>query len=264
MYSLPWEQFRQRTHELPPRKTALAFFGSDLHEVREAGAHAEKQGYLLVWLLVETKETWAVVSRLGLLVQGCEKSRILWQVSPCLAHVISAVEQALTNTVSPWRAVDIACGCGREAVWLAMRSSWKVLAIDYLEKQLNRAKGLAEVHGAKAIEFKALDVEKESDALLTQAQEVGGYHLVNISRYLHRPLFSTLKEVVSPGGFIVLHTFMVGCEKFGRPRQPQFLLNPGELAQEFSNWKIIIDEVHPISDGRPTSFFAAQKLTITP
>ena len=55
------------------------------------------------------------------------------------------------------------------------------------------------------------------------------------------------------------HTFMVGCEAFGRPRKPEHLLRIGELREVFAGWDVLMDEVRPCSDGRPLSWFAARK-----
>ena len=70
--------------------------------------------------------------------------------------------------------------------------------------------------------------------------------------------------MIAPGGFLVFHTFMKGSEltAVGRPRRPQFLLNENELSSQFnpsSGFRIIMDKVETISDGRPTSFFVAQR-----
>ena len=46
---------------------------------------------------------------------------------------------------------------------------------------------------------------------------------------LHRPLFPALISSVAPGGILIYQTFAQGNERFGRPRNPDFLLRPGEL-----------------------------------
>jgi hypothetical protein len=57
--------------------------------------------------------------------------------------------------------------------------------------------------------------------------------------YLHRPLFPLFKEAVIPGGLVVYETFTTGQRQFGRPNNPDFLLQPGELAALFDDWEII-------------------------
>ena len=50
-----------------------------------------------------------------------------------------------------------------------------------------------------------------------------------VTNYLHRPLLPLLVASVAPGGLLIYETFARGNERFGRPRNPDFLLAPGEL-----------------------------------
>ena len=52
---------------------------------------------------------------------------------------------------------------------------------------------------------------------------------VVVTNYLHRPLFPALLGALTLGGVLLYETFMEGNERFGRPRQPEFLLKDGEL-----------------------------------
>jgi len=86
-----------------------------------------------------------------------------------------------------------------------------------------------------------------------------GYDLVHIGRYLHRPLLPKLNELVSMGGFIVYHTFMV--PSLGKPKKPKFLLQVGELHDHFGGdgFKIVQYRESTLEDGRPFQFICAQK-----
>ena len=171
--------------------------------------------------------------------------------------------EGIVTDLGEARAVDLACGCGRDVVFLAMRNWGRVVGIDYLSSQLERTRQLAKnnrITDEKQIEVVERDLEK--DGLPLHGEK---YHLITVARYLHRPHFEQLRELLVPGGFLVYHTFMKGCENttIGRPRRPQFLLNENELGSTFnsdSGFSIVTDEVKLISDGRPTSFFVAQKL----
>jgi hypothetical protein len=79
-----------------------------------------------------------------------------------------------------------------------------------------------------------------------------------VARYLHRPLFPWIKRLLKPGGIIIYQTFMQGCEKFGSPRNPNFLLKPGELREIFMGAEIWLDEVEELEDGRPVAAFIAK------
>lgn len=83
------------------------------------------------------------------------------------------------------------------------------------------------------------------------------YDLVNVGRYLHRPLMPVLKNIIKPGGFILYHTFMV--PSMGKPRRPRFLLNNGELLEIFSGFRVVFFKEGQYSDGRPAQFLCAQK-----
>ncbi len=49
------------------------------------------------------------------------------------------------------------------------------------------------------------------------------------TNYLHRPLLPALVAAVAPGGIFIYETFTQGHERLGRPRRPEFILQPGEL-----------------------------------
>ena len=52
-----------------------------------------------------------------------------------------------------------------------------------------------------------------------------------VTRYLHRPLLAPLLGAIAPGGVLIYETFAAGNERYGRPRNPEFLLQPGELLE---------------------------------
>jgi tellurite methyltransferase len=60
-----------------------------------------------------------------------------------------------------------------------------------------------------------------------------------VFRYLHRPLIEQIKAAVVPNGLVIYKTFTLGQAELGRPKNPDFLLKEGELAEYFSDWKII-------------------------
>jgi hypothetical protein len=60
-----------------------------------------------------------------------------------------------------------------------------------------------------------------------------------VTNYLHRPLLPLLASSLTSGGVLIYETFAEGNEQYGRPRNPDFLLREGELAEAFSNLKVI-------------------------
>ena len=55
------------------------------------------------------------------------------------------------------------------------------------------------------------------------------FDLVVVTNYLHRPILAGIIGAVAPGGLLLYETFAVGNERFGKPSNPAFLLQPGEL-----------------------------------
>jgi hypothetical protein len=52
---------------------------------------------------------------------------------------------------------------------------------------------------------------------------------VVVTNYLWRPILPNIVDLVGPGGVLLYETFAEGNEAYGRPRNPDFLLKPGEL-----------------------------------
>ena len=67
------------------------------------------------------------------------------------------------------------------------------------------------------------------------------YAAVVNCRYLQRSLFPALRSAIRPGGVIVFETFLREQARIGHPRNPAFLLEPGELRAEFSTFSVLVD-----------------------
>jgi hypothetical protein len=73
-----------------------------------------------------------------------------------------------------------------------------------------------------------------------------------VTDYLHRPHYPHLIESLAPGGVLIFDTFAVGNENFGRPRNPDYLLRPGELLESFSaELSIVAFEHGEVTEPRP-------------
>ena len=83
----------------------------------------------------------------------------------------------------------------------------------------------------------ACDLEAEPWPL--SGRQFGG---VVVTNYLHRPLLPYLVDAVADGGALIYQTFAQGNEAYGRPRNPDFLLAPGELLRAFDSLQIVAYE----------------------
>jgi SAM-dependent methyltransferase len=125
--------------------------------------------------------------------------------------------------------LDVACGQGRHVRWLAARGH-AVTGIDRSEAALTGLAGVAETVLA--------DIENGPWPLL-QAGQPRQFDAVVVTNYLWRPLLPTLAASVAPGGVLIYETFAAGNETVGRPSNPDFLLQTGELLARFAGWRVV-------------------------
>ncbi len=135
-----------------------------------------------------------------------------------------------SRTPSPWivrhagliagggHVLDLACGGGRHTRLLRERGL-RVTAID-----IDTA-GLADLAGDPLVEIVETDLERPGAAPLAGLR----FDAVVVTGYLFRPLLVPLIECLEPGGVFLYETFALGNERFGRPRNPDYLLQRGEL-----------------------------------
>jgi SAM-dependent methyltransferase len=115
--------------------------------------------------------------------------------------------------------LDLACGEGRHARYLAALGH-RVLAID------RDPQALTLLTGVEGVE--TLEADLETDGWPLGARRFG---LVVVTNYLHRPLLPAIEGAVRDDGLLVYETFARGNERFGKPANPAFLLEPGELLE---------------------------------
>lgn len=139
--------------------------------------------------------------------------------------------------------LDLACGGGRHSR-LFLERGHPVTALD---RDLSGLGELASQAGLEAVEA---DLEDGSAFPLAERRFAG----VIVSRYLYRPLFPTLIDLVSPGGCLVYETFARGNERFGKPRNPDHLLQPGELLEVLrGRLRVVAYEDLVIEQPRPAA-----------
>ena len=129
--------------------------------------------------------------------------------------------------------LDLACGTGRNGLLLAQHGIDVVFA-DKSDTALNIVKN--QIQG-RTLPGRCWQVDLE----LPETNPFSGQTFSGILgfRYLHRPLFPALKNALIGGGLIVYETFTVENRRFGRPSNPDFLLNHGELKMIVHDWQRI-------------------------
>ncbi len=157
-------------------------------------------------------------------------------------------------TPSPWvqrfsllirqggHVLDLAAGVGRHTRIL-LDMGFAVTAVD---RDIEALHGLA---GGKCALY-AIDLE--SGAPEAALRPLGaGFDGIIVANYLHRPLLRPLASMLGPGGVLIYETFMAGNERLGRPRNPDFLLRPGELLEAFAMLTTVAFEQGEVAQPRP-------------
>jgi SAM-dependent methyltransferase len=119
--------------------------------------------------------------------------------------------------------LDVAAGRGRNARWLAQQG-FKVEAVDRDRQTLESMKGVGNIN------LRVADIENDGWPYIGQ-----NFDAIVVCRYLYRPLFPALCENLAPDGVLIYETFMQGHEAYGRPNNPDFLLQPDELLHVFQH-----------------------------
>ena len=180
-----------------------------------------------------------------------------------IPQIVSTRGQTLPTAPTDWllenedlvprsgRALDVACGRGRHAFWLAERSL-KVDAVDRSAARLRFVGSEAERRDLP-IATRRLDLEGGNVDL---GREV--YDAIVVVSYLHRPLFPALRSALRPGGLLVYETFIRARARRGHPTNPDFLLEPGELPRLVAPLQVLREREGQF-DGRHVAATVAVK-----
>jgi tellurite methyltransferase len=152
-------------------------------------------------------------------------------------------------------ALDLACGSGRHAVWLAQRKL-RVTAVDLSAEALAKVR-LHAKERAVAVQVRQADLESPDFAL-----ETACFDLIIGFFFLHRPLFPELVRALRPGGLLIYKTYTTDQLRYpGRPRHPMHLLEPNELLRLIEGLRVWRYE--ECWQGRGTAAVVAQAAPAT-
>lgn len=116
------------------------------------------------------------------------------------------------------RVLDVACGAGRHARSF-LQQGHPVTVVD------RDTSGVADLGEHPEVEILEFDLEAGKPWPFAARVFEG----VVVTNYLWRPILADIVASVAPGGVLLYETFARGNEQFGHPRNPDFLLRPGEL-----------------------------------
>lgn len=133
--------------------------------------------------------------------------------------------------------LDVASGLGRHLRWFAGRGH-PVTGVDRAPEAVEAAAAVGE----------ALCADIEHGPWPLQGRSFGA---VVVTNYLWRPLLPSIVASVAPGGVLLYETFASGNETVGRPAQPAFLLQPGELLRACASLRVVAYEDGFLAGGSP-------------
>ena len=142
------------------------------------------------------------------------------------------------------RALDLACGAGRNTLFLA-RNGFEVTGIDISAAGLERARRLALDAGLE-IDWREQDLD---DGL----QANGQFSVICVFRYLNRNLLGSLPPLLAPGGVLLVEEHLaVDAASLqtpvAGPSNPSFLIEPGELRALTANLELLDQEEGIVTD----------------
>jgi SAM-dependent methyltransferase len=185
-------------------------------------------------------------------------SELLWTAKPNRFLV------AETSSLAPARALDLACGEGRNAVWLA-EQGWRVTGVDFSDVALAKARELAAARGVQA-EWTQAD-------LLDYRPVEGAYDLVLLF-YLQLPaaerrrVVRTAAGALAPGGtlLVVAHDSSNLEHGHGGPRDAAVLYTAADVVADLEGSGLEVERAELVErpvetpDGERTALDALVRL----
>jgi tellurite methyltransferase len=177
---------------------------------------------------------------------------------PAPSDLLTAHRSDLPQAHAEARAIDIAGGSGRHALWLA-EYGFTVTLIDISETALQIARDEAAVRG--------LDLSTICADLETAPFPTGPWQVILCFHYLHRPLIAEFTTKLAPNGVVVfVQPTVRNLERHSRPSR-RFLLDEGELLQlanENGLEPLVYEEVWSAAGRHEALLIASQDLSGSP
>ena len=256
--SIPCDELQERLFELPPKGSAIAVVVGASAE----GAAVVADHEAAVAGLVKAGWHATMVNAADVAASEWQEGPTplprprLWEPAGLVRASIAGIEAQLARPNGAGIALDVGCGSGRDAAFLAERG-WSVLGIE------NRLKLAVQAHGV-AGRFSA---SSGHDPFMFHIKDAGlplrpsSLDLILCVRFLHRPLLSKLARYLRPGGFLLYSHFVDGVQHVGTPKNPAGYHMHDELLEvaRAAGLVVTLHRETTLEDGRPIVEFLAQR-----
>jgi dihydroneopterin aldolase len=155
------------------------------------------------------------------------------------------------------RALDVAAGSGRHALYLASHG-FQVDAIDHDEQAMAQLATTAKQRNLQNLTVQTVDLERKTAERPEFPKQ--SYDVIIVFFYLHRALFSALIDSLKPNGVLLYETFTIdNYLRHHHPRRWEFCLAHNELLRLTSSLRVLsYNEGERDDDNGPGAAFTAQ------
>jgi tellurite methyltransferase len=151
------------------------------------------------------------------------------------------------HRLSRGKALDVAMGTGRNSIFLA-KHGYEVDGVDFSEVAIEKVNSFAQKD--------SLPIHPERADLTHYQIAEKNYDLIINFYFLERALFPMMEKGLKKNGMLLFETYTVEQARYGRPRNPDYLLRPNELLKSFHNLYIIYYHERLEQEGDETKAIA--------
>ncbi len=220
---IPLAELGARTHELPPPHKAIRLVCDSLEAYSALGwLHAQGRQARLV----------TISDVVGGDFDAPSARYRLWEPNEWLSAVLTSLPSAASSNADTapllgktGEALDLGCGSGREAVYLADQG-WHVIAVDRLPEALERGRDLQRRYAPHSppIAWICADLEKPD------WRPEGSFDLITLFYFYSRALVQQACAWLKPNGSLLVEAFTTEHRaRYGKPASDQRVVHPGEL-----------------------------------
>jgi tellurite methyltransferase len=141
----------------------------------------------------------------------------------------SPLVERFAGTLTPGTALDLACGLGRNALYLADHG-WRVVAVDGSAVALEHLRKRAQAERL-VVDIRLADLERGEFKF-----PVNSCDLVLDILYLQRDLIPQIQAALRPGGIVIATVLLATGDQ---PHGTATRAAPGELRGFFPDWEIL-------------------------
>ena len=161
---------------------------------------------------------------------------------------LQLVFEQFGSILPPGRALDLACGRGRNSVFLAQRG-FDVASIDISSVALEE--------GRRRAAEKSLSISWQQADLEQFRLPRACYDLIVNFNYLQRSLVPQIKTALKTGGHVIFETYLIDQQAIGHPKDPAYLLGHNELLDLFRGLRVLYYREGKFTEGDQEAYRAS-------